>query len=185
MKNLLINFILLAPDGQGGGDPSAIDIDALGKLLSSRITAINEEDRPENNPVNPDRPRMLNYPTIDNSPINFAGYTDLQTVLEVASAQLKLERENNKKNGVVAPSRFIKASCFTDKHLITLRVFSVKSLRTDGYVTAEIWRKQKVHADLNNSGSMLYGKRVAEVKTETTAEPAKDQTKAPVKPAGV
>lgn len=191
MKNLesfLIVSILLAPDGAQGGDPASFDIAGIGRLLSSRITAINDNDTPENTPLNPDRPRMLNYPQFDTSPINytFGGtqYTDLQKLCEDAGTVLKLERETNKKNNVNKPSRFIKVSCQTDKQIVELRCFSFKALNNDGYATAEVWRKTKVHG-IQGTGEMSYGKRIAEVaKQEATQEPVTAGT-APAKKPGI
>jgi hypothetical protein len=165
--------IFFAPDGAQSGDPASFDIAGIGKLLSSRIIAINDNDTEENAPMNPDRPRMLNYPQFDTSPINFTFggtvYNDLQKLCEDAGAMLKLEREMSKKNGSNKPARFIKVSAQTDKQLLELRCFSFKALSSDGYATAEIWRKTKVHG-VTGSGEMIYGKRVSE-STDTVKIP--------------
>lgn len=190
MKDNMNKFnIFFAADGTQGGDPSEYDIAGVGRLLSTRITAINDFDTPERNPLDPNNPRMLNYPQFDTSPINFAFggtvYTDLQKLCEDASEILKMERETNKKNNVVKPARFIKVSAQTDKQLLDLRCFSFKALSQEGYATAQVWRKTKVHG-IAGSGEMVYGKRVIEtpVTQQVTPEPVV-AAPLPAKPKGV
>lgn len=189
MKNidLLLTTILLAPDGAGGGDPALLNLDAVGKYLSNRIIAIQEIDKPEREPQNPDRPRMYNFPKFDTTDVNFAGYTSLQSLCEAVSTQQKAIAEANKLAGKKGPSQFLKVVCHTDKQIIELRPFSFDELDTEGYMSCQITRLTKVAGLESASGSMRYGKRIHETSTTTQPEQkkAEEPAKAPAKAPGL
>lgn len=168
---------MFSPDGAAGGDPNDIDFNYVSNLFSNRIIAINPTDTPERDPKDPDRPRFLNYPVIDDSPIDYKGHKSLRSLGMECAKRLSEARKANPN----APAQFINCSVQTKEELIKLRLFSFeKSGLSDSpaegkeaWLTAGITRRMRV---TSRGGSLeSYGKAVAtnaQVPAEVKAQAA-------------
>lgn len=188
------NQLFYQADGSQGGDPQAkniIDPAHVGAIFASRILAINPTDTKEKSPLDPERPRNLNYPTVDNSPLQpeYCGHKTLKSLFDATVEQFKAQNEKNKALKNNAPPQFLKAQIATSTQLVDLRIFSAKALNPspaandEGYITCEIWRKDKVTS--RGGGVMDYGRRTVTETAPVAKEAVTATATTPAKPVGV
>lgn len=177
-----------------------VDVNKAGIIFAERILALNKQDTVEKNEKYPDSKRLLNYPIVDNSPINFAGCTSLKQLAIKCTTQLKRQHEEAKARGENHQAQFLSASVSTDKELIDLRIFSKDfngltepklpdgsdnpDFKAEGWLSCGITRRERVQ--FRGGGTVSYGtsgKTVKEVE-QTVAKELITTAPAPVaKPA--